>query len=161
MTRAGSPPHDLSQSRWAERVMAVHREAHLWTWVSPSTPPALQALKEQGYRLGVISNADGRIEGLLEQGKIRPFFEFVMDSALEGVEKPEPEISRRAASRLELEPEEVLYVGDLYSVDVVGAREAGMAAVLLDPSNRLRHPVPRIPTVAELPDYLHRVSSPA
>ncbi len=142
-----------------QRVMEVHRKSHLWTWVNPTTPPALQSLRAQGYRLAVISNADGRVEGLLETGGIRSHFEFVMDSALEGVEKPSAEIFHRAVRRMNLEPEEALYVGDLYSVDVVGARGAGMEAVLLDPLDRLDYPVPRIPDVGRLPDYLERVSS--
>lgn len=153
----GIPQGDLDPV--GRRLREVHKESHLWTWVHPSTPSALQTLKGRGHRLGVISNADGRVEGLTEAGGIRSFFEFVMDSALEGVEKPDPEIFLRAARRMELEPEQVLYVGDLYSVDVVGARNAGMEALLLDPLHRLDYPVPRIRRVGDLPDYLARLSS--
>ena len=53
-----------------------------------------------------------------------------------------------------LAPSDCLYVGDLYPVDVVGARGAGMDAVLLDPLGVLDFPVDRIPTVSDLPAYM-------
>jgi FMN phosphatase YigB (HAD superfamily) len=50
-----------------------------------------------------------------------------------GVEKPDPRIFRIALERAQVEPDDAVYVGDLYSVDVIGARAVGMDAVLLDP----------------------------
>lgn len=155
--RCGIPEEDLTEV--GLRVQALHERDHLWSWVNPNTPPALERLRDEGYRLGVISNADGRMEGRIRVGGIRDFFEFVLDSGTEGVEKPDPEIFLRAARRMGLEPEKILYVGDLYPPDVAGARAAGMEAVLLDPWNSLEYPVPRIPDVAALPDYLARLSS--
>lgn len=137
-----------------DEIREVHRESHIWSWIDPETAPALEALKEAGYRLAVISNADGRVEGLIEGAGIHHHFEFVMDSHLEGVEKPDPEIFRRAAERMGVDPGECLYVGDLYPVDVLGARAAGMEAVLLDPLERLDYPVDRISRVADLPEFL-------
>jgi putative hydrolase of the HAD superfamily len=58
----------------------------------------------------------------------------VLDSALVGVEKPDPAIFRAALTALGVAAEEALYVGDLYEVDVVGARAAGIEAVLLLPN---------------------------
>jgi len=142
-----------------EKVMDVHKESHLWSYMDPATPGALEALRVAGYRLAVISNADGRVEALIEGAGIRDFFEFVMDSHLEGVEKPDPEIFLRATTRMGVEPGECLYVGDLYPVDVLGAQGAGMQAVLLDPMGRLDYPVDRIPDVAALPEYLSRHSA--
>ncbi len=141
-----------------ERVREVHRKSHLWTWVDPATAPALATLRDRGYRLAVISNADGRVEGLLEKAGLRGLVEFVLDSQVEGVEKPDPEIFLRACRRMGVEPARSLYVGDLYPVDVLGARKAGLHAVLLDPLDRLDYPVDRIPNVAALPGYLERVS---
>jgi putative hydrolase of the HAD superfamily len=142
-----------------ERIYAVHRERHLWTYMAPETPEALDELRNAGYRMAVISNADGRVEGLLEGAGIRDRFEFVMDSEIEGVEKPDPEIFLRGCRRLDLPPENTLYVGDLYPVDVLGARKAGLHAVLLDPRDRLDFPVDRLPDVAALPGYMDRLST--
>src|SRR2546423_15622480 len=63
----------------------------------------------------------------------RSSLEFVLDSSAIGVEKPDPRIFRMALERSGLAPDEAVYIGDIYSIDVVGARAAGMQAVLLDP----------------------------
>ncbi len=146
-------PEDRLESV-GEEVRRLHEENHLWSWVSPDTGPALQELADRGFRLGVISNADGRVESLIRKAGIRDRFEFVMDSAVEGVEKPDPEIFLRGCRRMGVEPGAALYVGDLYPVDVLGARKAGMDALLLDPLGRLDYPVDTIPRVAALPGYL-------
>ena len=56
----------------------------------------------------------------------------VIDSAVEGVEKPDPAIFRLALERTGVAPEDALYAGDIYSIDVVGARAAGLRPVLVD-----------------------------
>lgn len=139
-----------------ERVKKAHRDLHLWTHVQPGTREALEELREAGYRLAVISNADGRVEGLLERTELRPFFEFVIDSHVVEVEKPDPEIFRHALERMGVEPGESVYVGDLYPVDVLGARTAGLHAVLLDPGEQGRDDVDSIASLGELPAYLDR-----
>lgn len=146
-------PDDRMESV-GSRLQSIHEESHLWTRVEEGTCAALERLEEEGYRLGVISNADGRVEGLIEEAGLRHHFEFVLDSAVLGMEKPDPGIFRAAVDRLGLKPEECLYVGDLFPVDVVGARAAGLQAVLVDPFGRMKGAVDRIASVAELPAYL-------
>jgi putative hydrolase of the HAD superfamily len=141
-----------------ERIKDVHAERHLWTYMDPATPSALDQLADAGYRLAIISYADGRVEGLIEDAGIRDRFEFVMDSELEGVEKPNPEIFLRACRRMGVDPEESLYVGDLYPVDVIGSRRAGLRAVLMDPMDALDYPVDRLPDVSALPGYMEQLS---
>lgn len=136
------------------RLLKMHEEDHLWTHVEEGTAAALDRLSQAGYRLGVVSNADGRVEDLIETVGLRHHFEFVLDSGAVGVEKPDPAIFRMAVDRLGLEPRQCLYVGDLYPVDVVGARNAGLRAVLVDPFGRMEGAVDRITSVRELPDYL-------
>ncbi len=153
-TRSGVPGAALEQV--GKRLREEHQKEHLWTHVEEGTKESLLELAEEGYRLGVISNADGRVEGVLRAVGLRDLVEFVVDSAVVGVEKPDPEIFLEGARRIGFPPESCLYVGDLYPVDVVGARGVGMSAVLLDPSGRLDHPVDRIPAVRDLPDYLRR-----
>lgn len=142
------------------RIAAEHEERHLWSHVERGTTDALEALRSGGYRLAVISNADGRVEGLLEETGLRRHFEFVLDSGVVGVEKPDPRIFELAVRRLELEPRRCLYVGDLHPVDVVGARAAGLAAVLVDPFDAVEAPVDRIASVRELPEYLGVAGAP-
>ena len=153
---AGVPEDRLE--RVGERIRAVHAERHLWSYMDPATPQALQQLSEAGYRMAIISNADGRVEGLIREAGILDRFEFVMDSELEGVEKPDREIFQRGCRRMGVDPEESLYVGDLYPVDVLGARNAGLQAVLLDPMDGLDYPVDRLRDIAALPAYMEQLS---
>jgi hypothetical protein len=122
-----------------------HRRDHLWTHVEPGTGEALDLLLGAGYRLAVISNADGRMESVLSPTGLRPYLEFVVDSGRWGSRSPIPAIFREGLRRLGLPPRG-LYVGDLYPVDVVGPG-GGLEALLLDPSGTSGHPVPRIPSV--------------
>ncbi len=130
-----------------------HARDHLWTHVEEGTGDALDALAGQGYRLAVISNADGRMEDVLIRAGLRDLVEFVIDSDRVGMEKPDPRIFQEGARRLGLPPQDCLYVGDLYPVDVVGAWGADMSAILLDPAGRLQFPVDRVRAVRDLPDY--------
>jgi HAD superfamily hydrolase (TIGR01549 family) len=150
--RSGVPDRVLDAV--GRRLRDEHRRDHLWTHVEPGTGAALERLLDEGYRLGVISNADGRVEAVLERTGLRRHLEFVVDSGVVGFEKPDPRIFREGLRRLALPAEETLYVGDLYPVDVVGARGVGMQALLLDPSGALEYPVDRIPSVLDLPEWL-------
>lgn len=136
------------------RLRRTHAGSHLWTWVEDGTAKVLQRLLDAGYRLAVVSNADGRVEGVLEEVGLRPYFEFVLDSGIVGVEKPDPEIFLAASSRLQLAPQACLYVGDLYPVDYLGALGAGMEAVLLDPLGLHADRVPTVAALSELEAWL-------
>ena len=114
-----------------ECLSRMHREQHLWSGVAERSAAALSRLRNAGLRLGVVSNSDGRVEEALEAAGLRQYFDVIVDSALAGVEKPDPGIFHAALDALGVSPEEALYVGDLYDVDVVGARAAGMDAILL------------------------------
>jgi HAD superfamily hydrolase (TIGR01509 family) len=130
-TEAGVPPARMGEVGACLR--RLHEELHLWGRLPLGTREALDRLRAAGLRLGVVSNSDGRVEEALVAAGVRECFDVVLDSALVGVEKPDPAIFRAALDALGVAPAEALYVGDLYEVDVVGARAAGMEAVLLVP----------------------------
>lgn len=115
----------------SERLRELHRERHLWCSVHENTHEALGRLRAAGLRLGIVSNSDGRVDQALTAAGLRQYFDVVVDSSVFGTEKPDPAIFHAALRQLDVAPEEALYVGDLYEVDVVGARAAGMEAVLL------------------------------
>lgn len=127
------------------------REEMLWRKTEDGTAAALEELKKRGYILGVVSNSDGRIERAFEQAGLTSIFDFFIDSFNVGVEKPDPEIFLLATERAMVAPEQAAYVGDLYWVDVVGARSAGLLPILYDPFH-LNHDVdcPRISAIGEL-----------
>lgn len=110
-----------------------HRQVGLWIVVRPWTRHVLGRLRNAGYRMAVVSNADGRVESWLRRKGLSAFFETIIDSHVVGIEKPDAGIFRIALERTGVAPEQAIHVGDLYSVDVVGARSAGVTPVLLDP----------------------------
>jgi HAD superfamily hydrolase (TIGR01662 family) len=117
-------------------VTTIRRDVgtmRLWSRLLPGIPEALAALRDAGLRVVVVSNSDGTVERQLEQLALRPLLDGVIDSAIVGAEKPDPAIFRHALERAGSRPERTLHVGDLYAVDVVGARRAGLHALLLDP----------------------------
>jgi putative hydrolase of the HAD superfamily len=120
--------------------------------------PALAALRRDGARLAVVSNWDSRLPRLLEGLGLAPFFDAIVVSCFEGIEKPEPELFRRALARLGAQPHETLHVGDLAELDVEGARAAGIDARLLDRLGR-RAPGPGVlRDLSELPSLASGLS---
>jgi putative hydrolase of the HAD superfamily len=130
----------------AGRVAGEHRRSNLWSQPGDDAAQTLETLLSRGYRVAVVSNADGRVRGLLEAAGLGRLLEFVVDSAEIGVEKPDPRIFHAATGRLELPPAACAYVGDIYEIDVVGAEGAGLAGILVGdapaPESVLR--VPRL-----------------
>lgn len=128
-------------------IEVEHKQDNLWRLMRPSTPQILRELRTQGVVLGVVSNSDGRITSVLDRCGITQFFQVIVDSHEVGVEKPDPRIFDFALSKAQARPEQALYVGDIYTIDVVGAERAGIAPVLLDsagcyataPCRRIRH----------------------
>jgi len=95
------------------------------------------------------------VEGALQAAGLIDYFDVVVDSALVGVEKPDPAIFRPALEALGVTAAEAVYVGDLYEVDVVGARAAGLEAVLLAPDgDRQSAPCRAVPSLSALVDLL-------
>ncbi len=98
--------------------------------------PCLRALRRAGLGLAVVSNWDRRLVELLEATGLAGAFDTIVVSAEVGVEKPARGIFSRALDALQVEPGQVLHVGDSWADDVEGARGAGLWAGWLcrDPS---------------------------
>jgi HAD superfamily hydrolase (TIGR01509 family) len=102
-----------------------------WCEIRPGTREALRRIGWR-YQTGIISNADGKIAEVLERCGIADCFLNITDSGLVGYEKPRAEIFEAALREMGARPDESLYVGDVYSVDYLGATHAGMQAILFD-----------------------------
>lgn len=105
----------------------------LWARPMEGARQALDALAALPLRACCVSNSDGRADLHLRAFGMRHGLEFVVDSQVEGVEKPDPKIFSIALARLGLPAERTVYVGDIRSVDEAGSRAAGMHFVLVDP----------------------------
>jgi len=138
-----------------ELVQNTQRSAN-WDQILPGTRGALDRIAAQ-HRIAVISNADGQIENVLSRCGIAESFESITDSGIVGFEKPRPEIFEVALKTMNARADDSLYVGDVYSVDYVGARNAGMQAVLFDVSGAYRdRQEPRVESLEELEEWLQR-----
>jgi putative hydrolase of the HAD superfamily len=127
-----------------------------WDQILPGTREALERIR-QHYSIAVISNADGRIDAVLRRCGIADCFASITDSGIVGHEKPHPAIFEAALRTMKAEPTESLYVGDVYSVDYIGASNVGMKAVLFDVAGAYRErDLPRVESLEELEVWLAR-----
>ena len=103
-------------------------------WVpDDNAAQTLDDLKQSGYQLGVVSNFDYRLYGILEGLGLSGYFASITLSSEAGWAKPDPRIFTSALARHATAPAEALHVGDSAHLDVVGAHAAGIAAALIDP----------------------------
>ena len=156
LKHAGVMAGDGTSAALAE-LHAYHTVSNLWEYVPAVVLPALAALRARGLRMVVVSNANGTLRAHLDRLGLTPRFDFVLDSADEGVEKPDPRFFEIALERSGAVRETTIHVGDLYYVDVVGARAAGLRGVLLDEGN-LR-PDADCPRVRSLDELVHRIAT--
>ncbi|HTR22646.1 MAG TPA: HAD family hydrolase [Terriglobales bacterium] len=144
----------VNDDRLRDELVNGVRDSGNWDQIRSGTREHLLGVAKR-YRVGVISNADGRIEDVLRRCGIADCFLTITDSGLVGYEKPHPEIFRQAMGSLKATPEESLYVGDVYSVDYLGATRAGMRAVLMDVSGAYKSKgVARVESLVELDSLL-------
>ncbi len=109
-----------------------HLRDNLWSDMPAEVPGALGRLQDAGYRLAVISNAEPNLRDRIGASGLEPFFETLVISAEVGAEKPDRAIFAEGLNRMSVTPDHAIHVGDFYALDVVGARGAGITAVLFD-----------------------------
>jgi putative hydrolase of the HAD superfamily len=131
LRRAGIEPCAATQ-RAIDDLRAFHDVHNIWEEVPADAPAALARLRSAGLRLAVVSNANGTVKALFERLDLARFFDVILDSQEEGVEKPDPRLFEIGLTRSGAQRESTVHVGDLYHVDVVGARAAGLAVILFD-----------------------------
>ncbi|HEV8672770.1 MAG TPA: HAD-IA family hydrolase [Methylomirabilota bacterium] len=127
-------PWDAATERAVEELRRVKPPFGLFSMPVPEAPAVLAALRRRGLRLAVVSNSNGTVTELLRTVGLADLVDAVVDSGAVGVEKPNPKIFACAAAAVGVALDEAVHVGDLYSVDIVGARAAGCRAILLDPA---------------------------
>lgn len=140
-----------------EELYAYHRETNLWEFVPPAVFPALEALRAHGLTITIVSNANGKLRVLFERLKLAGCVDCMLDSHEEAVEKPDPRFFALALERSSARRETTIHVGDLYHVDVVGARNAGLRGVLLDEAGLYADA--DCPRVRSLPELVERVEA--
>jgi len=130
----------------------------------PDVLPTLTALRNQGLRLGLISNTiwpGWCHDETLERLDVRDLLEARIYSADVGYQKPHPAIFWQALQMLGVNPSQAVFVGDRLASDIAGAQRVGMKGILREVPYRREEdraivPDARITTLAELPEVLTR-----
>lgn len=128
---------DLPGEKMLEVLLEL-RDRHtdgvgLWTEPAPGAEEVLEEVRRRGLKVVCISNNDGRLQQMVAHQGWEGRFDLLVDSEEVGASKPDPAIFEAALEELDMEPSELVHIGDYYSVDVEGARRAGVEGVLYDP----------------------------
>jgi putative hydrolase of the HAD superfamily len=136
-------------------VEEYQRTSNLWERVPDFVAPTLVELRRRGYKLVVISNANGTVRSAFQRIGLFDLVDVIVDSAEEGFEKPDRRLFDVALGLAGAQHSRALHVGDIYHIDVAGARAAGLTPVLVDEADLYADTdCHRIASIAELPALL-------
>ena len=158
------PPEDVLHKIVAEmyRVSQAHWHAE------EDAAPTLDALRQEGYRMGIVSNAgdDQDVRTLIERADLGEYFDVIISSAAAGIRKPHPKIFDLALAHWGFKRDQAVMVGDTLGADILGAHNAGMPGIWISrrgdrPDNHAHldtiPPDATIATLSELPELLRRM----
>jgi len=130
MSKVGQPHADEAEVQaFGDHMREVYQPT---SELTPGAREALTTLQANDFILGVLSNRSKPFGDELEELDIAGFFDFTLAAGEVGVWKPRPEIFQAALARAGVGPDDAIYIGDNYYADIVGAREAGLDAILVD-----------------------------
>ncbi len=148
-------PRSAATDAALAEVKAWHDQHCLWEDVLAGVRPGLERLRGAGLRLAAVSNSNGTLLRLFDRLGFTSLFEVILDSQVEGIEKPDPRLFRLALEKLGAPAGDALHAGDFYHVDVLGARAAGIRPVLVDEAGLYPDAdCPRVASLAELAGHL-------
>jgi putative hydrolase of the HAD superfamily len=140
----------------ARKLLGRMRQIKMKLVLFEDVAPALKDLKDRGLILGLISNVEEDITNTLTGLGLTSWLSIIVTSMDAGVNKPRPEIFRYALKQAGVQPEESIYVGDQYQVDILGSRSAGIKGILIDrlDYNKEITDCPRIRRLTALTEHL-------
>jgi FMN phosphatase YigB (HAD superfamily) len=121
-------------------------------YIDEETLPTLRGLKQQGFIVGIISNAPKGLAQTLDKYGILSEVALAIGSQDVGVEKPHPAIFQMALTQTGIPAAEAAYVGDEYMTDAKAAQKVGMMGIFLDRHNQ--RPLVDVPRIRRLTDLL-------
>ncbi len=118
-----------------EKFCNIYRQFALeQTKIKRHTLSTLKILKKQKYKLGIITNTwhnKKHIEDILDELKIKNFFEVIIISSDFGTFKPHPAIFKKALTKLKSKPSKTIFVGNDLEADIYGAKNVKMKTILI------------------------------
>jgi len=155
---AGKELDDTTTRKFIAAVHETERPVRLYS----DTRRCLDQLRSERRALGVVSNStsEAAVRRILDRVGILDYFARILSSGTEGVEKPNPEIFRRAVERLAVKPDETLYVGNLAYTDAKAATAAGLHGVWLNREGfGYGEDPPEITSLIEVPTVVRRLEN--
>lgn len=115
----------------ADRLEACFRSRYPnQCWISQDSRNTLEILRARSKKLGIITNGPTQWQSRkIECMGIGSFFDTVLISETEGIEKPDPRIFKRALDGCGVPADESIFVGDHPEIDIAGAKSAGLTPV--------------------------------
>lgn len=143
--------HDL-----ARKILQKMQQTNYEFKAFQDVASTLKLLRERRLILGLISNVGKDMQKTYKDLGFEPYLNYYVTSHEVGFDKPQPEIFQAALQKAETKPEESLYIGDQYDLDIIGARGVGMKAVLIDRKNWFpdMKDCPRIQSLDEIVKYI-------
>jgi putative hydrolase of the HAD superfamily len=163
---AESDQDHYSDAVYLQAMQAMYLVSEKSWLIEEDTHETLRNLIDNGYKLGLISNASNAwdVNNLVDMHNLRPYFSTILISASEGIRKPNPILFQHAAQSLDVDLKDTVMVGDTLDADILGAHLAGIRAVWIsrrkgsqrasDFSNPALQPDAEIKTLRELPALL-------
>jgi HAD superfamily hydrolase (TIGR01549 family) len=160
------PPEDVLHQIVAEMYSVSQAHWH----AEADAASTLDALRQEGYRMGIVSNAgdDQDVHTLIERAKLGKYFDVVISSAAAGIRKPHPGIFDMTLAHWGFVRDQAVMVGDTLGADILGAHNAGMPGIWISrradrPDNHAHLdtilPDATIAALSELPELLKRMQS--
>ncbi len=123
----GLLPDDCPLDDTARRTIAVF--CYEYAWVATDNARGLISRLARQYPLVLVSNFYGNIESVLEDFRLDKYFQTIIESAVVGIRKPNPEIFQLGIDALELSPDNVVVIGDSYDKDILPSRYLGCQTI--------------------------------
>ena len=130
--------HDIEiekRTSWKDILTVYYKVIHGVRRLYPDVMSTLKSFKESGIRMGIISNTTNPVfikDEELRRTGLSTYFEFAIFSSSTPYRKPHPSIFNAAISKLNLDAENILFVGDDLKTDVMGAQSVGMQTAWLN-----------------------------
>ena len=145
---------DNIDTRLPDAIHDAFKEEDAWK-VYPEVKNVLKRLKDKRLTLAIISNWDSRLYSLLDVLGLKYYFDFILVSSKENIEKPSEDIFRRALNLAQVLPYETFHIGDRLEEDYRGAKTVGIKALLIDRKNRHNGDVDTIRSLEDVFKYIN------
>jgi len=121
----------FNEEVYLQAMQAMYLVSEKYWLIEEDTHEVLRWLLDNGYKLGLISNASNAwdVNNLIDIYHLRAYFSTILISASEGIRKPNPQIFQRAAQNMQLDLSETVMVGDTLDADILGAHLSGMRGI--------------------------------